>query len=148
LGDAGPIAELFLQAVAAAMPYLPAIHTDDQVRAWMRDVVLPNTEVWVAVEGLAPIGFVSIEGAALHHLYVSPADQGRGIGSRLLDRAKERSPGRLGLYVFQRNAAARAFYRARGFVEVAFGDGSGNEEREPDVRGEWVRESPPENGGR
>jgi ribosomal protein S18 acetylase RimI-like enzyme len=148
LGDAGPIAELFLQAVAAAMPYLPAIHTDDQVRAWIRDVVLPNTEVWVAVEGPAPIGFISIVGTALHHLYVAPCDQGRGVGSRLLTHAKERSPGRLGLYVFQRNAAARAFYRAHGFVEVAFGDGTGNEEREPDVRSEWVRESLPENGGR
>ena len=121
------------------MPYLPPLHTDDQVRAWIRDVVLPRTEVWVAVEGVVPIGFVSIEGAELHHLYVAPAHQGRGVGARLLREAMTRSPGRLALYVFQRNRAARAFYRAHGFAEISFGDGSGNDEREPDVRCEWAR---------
>jgi GNAT superfamily N-acetyltransferase len=124
------------------MPYLPAIHTDDQVRAWIRDAVLPRTEVWVALEDALPIGFVSVEGAELHHLYVAPAHQGRGVGTRLLRQAMDQSPGRLALYVFQRNAAARAFYRKHGFVEVTFSDGSGNDEKEPDVRCEWTRSAP------
>jgi len=127
------------------MPYLPAIHTEDQVRAWIRDAVLPRTEVWVAVEhaDAAPIGFVSIEGAELHHLYVAPSHQGRGVGTRLLRQAMARSPGRLALYVFQRNTAARAFYRSHGFAEISFGDGSGNDEKEPDVRCEWLRAALP-----
>ena len=35
---------------------------------------------------------------------------------------------------FARNAGARRFYERHGFVAVAFGDGTGNEEGEPDVR--------------
>ena len=114
----------------------------------MRDVVHPRTEVWVAVEGATPIGFASIEGAELHHLYVAPRHQGRGVGSRLLRQAKERSAGRLALFAFQRNVAARAFYRAHGFVEVALSDGSRNEEKEPDVRCEWTRGAPAGDEGR
>jgi hypothetical protein len=39
--------------------------------------------------------------------------------------------------VFQRNAAARRFYEARGLELVALGDGSENEEGEPDALYEW-----------
>jgi len=35
------------------------------------------------------------------------------------------------------NQRARAFYERRGFRAIAFGDGSGNEERCPDVLYEW-----------
>jgi hypothetical protein len=38
------------------------------------------------------------------------------------------------LYTFKRNAGARRFYERNGFVAMAFGDGSGNEAHEPDVR--------------
>ncbi|MGE3511045.1 MAG: histone acetyltransferase, partial [Vicinamibacterales bacterium] len=34
----------------------------------------------------------------------------------------------------------RVFYERHGFVAVAFGDGSGNEERCPDILYEWMRE--------
>ena len=37
------------------------------------------------------------------------------------------------LYAFQQNEAARRFYERHGFVAIAFGDGSTNEERCPDV---------------
>ena len=39
--------------------------------------------------------------------------------------------------MFQRNAAARAFYEKHGFRAVAFGDGSANMEAEPDALYEW-----------
>ena len=45
----------------------------------------------------------------------------------------------LRLWVFQKNTAALAFYRARGFREVERTDGSRNEEREPDVLLAWSR---------
>ena len=38
------------------------------------------------------------------------------------------------LHTFTRNEGARRFYKRHGFVAVAFGEGSSNEEREPDVR--------------
>ena len=46
---------------------------------------------------------------------------------------------RLQLWTFQRNAQARRFYEARGFVVVEQTDGAGNEEKEPDARYLWTR---------
>jgi hypothetical protein len=43
------------------------------------------------------------------------------------------------LWTFQRNALARRFYEKEGFVAVRETDGSGNEEREPDVLYLWKR---------
>jgi hypothetical protein len=45
----------------------------------------------------------------------------------------------LQLWTFQRNADARRFYAARGFVDVEVTDGAGNEEMEADVRMVWAR---------
>ena len=41
------------------------------------------------------------------------------------------------LWTFQQNDRARRFYEARGFEAVEFTDGSGNKERQPDVRYVW-----------
>jgi ribosomal protein S18 acetylase RimI-like enzyme len=49
-----------------------------------------------------------------------------------------RRPAGMRLYAFQRNTRARGFYERRGFVAVEFGDGSGNEEGEPDVLYQWT----------
>ena len=120
------------------MPYLPELNTEDEVRAWVADSMLPKAVVWVAEMAGQLAGYLALKGTELEHLYVAPRWQSRGVGSILLSKAKELSPGRLRLYAFQRNARARAFYEARGFVAVAFSDGAGNEEKEPDVRYEWT----------
>ncbi len=89
------------------------------------------------------IGFAALDGTVLDQLYVMPEEQGSGAGSALLEKVRELSPRELSLWTFHRNAPARAFYERRGFVAVEFTDGSGNEEREPDVRYEWTALSDP-----
>ncbi len=135
--DADELAALFLASRREALPFLPELHSDEETHAWMGNVVVPGSEVWLAEEGGRIVGFVAVTGDHLDHLYVRPGHQRRGIGGRLLAKAQELSPERLDLWAFERNAAARAFYERHGFVVVEFGDGSGNEEREPDVRYEW-----------
>lgn len=140
--DAGRLTRLFLDARAAAMPYLPRVHSDEATLGWMTHVVLPGTDVWVAEvpEGggaAEPVGFVSVDGDELEHLYLRPDMLRRGIGTLLLAKARERSPQGLALYTFQRNSGARAFYERHGFNPVGFDDGSRNEENEPDVRYRW-----------
>jgi GNAT superfamily N-acetyltransferase len=137
-GDAGEIAEVHTVAMLEAMPYLPHLHTDDETRAWVAEVVLPRQEVWVAEAGGKVVGVTSLEGEMVQQLYILPGYQGIGIGSALLALAKSRRPGGLRLYAFQRNTRARTFYEHRGFTPIAFGDGSGNEEGEPDVLYEWT----------
>ncbi|MGH6896705.1 MAG: GNAT family N-acetyltransferase [Geminicoccaceae bacterium] len=119
------------------MPYLPELHDDEEVRAWVAGTMLPNAVVWVAEIDGEVAGSMALSGADLDHLYVAPECQGRGVGSLLLSKAKELSPEGLELYAFQRNSRARAFYEARGFAAVAFSDGAANDEQEPDVRYAW-----------
>ncbi len=121
------------------MPYLPVLHTPEEDRAWIANVVLPRQEVWVAETAGCLAGVASMdENDMLTQLYILPGYQGLGIGSALLDTAKAARPAGFRLYAFQRNARARGFYERRGFVAVAYGDGSGNDEGEPDVLYEWM----------
>jgi ribosomal protein S18 acetylase RimI-like enzyme len=103
--------------------------------------------VLVADEGGAIVAMLahSDEGGCLwiDQLYVDPAFGRRGVGTALLDRALAIAGGRaVRLYSFQANTAARAFYERHGFRAIAFGDGSGNEERCPDVLYERPADAP------
>ncbi|HEY7561757.1 MAG TPA: GNAT family N-acetyltransferase [Gaiellaceae bacterium] len=135
--DAGAVADVHLAATRAAMPYLPELHTERETRDWVRDVVLDRDEVHVADAEGRVVGFVALAGSLLDHLNVEPDVQGRGIGSALLELAKELRPDGFDLWVFQRNAKARAFYERRGLRLVELTDGAGNDEREPDARYAW-----------
>src|ERR671914_756497 len=93
--DAAAIAALFLASRRAALPYLPEIHSDAETYHWMEHVVLEQDQVWVAVSEDRIVGFVAVAGDHLDHLYLLPGYQRRGIGGRLLAKAKELSPDRL-----------------------------------------------------
>ncbi|MEU7332012.1 GNAT family N-acetyltransferase [Streptomyces parvus] len=145
-GDAEAVTRVFLDSRAAAMPWLPRIHSDADTLAWITHVVLPtSTAVWVAEaageagESGTLLGFAALAGRdELDHLYLRPDALRRGIGSRLLAEVRGAVDGPIRLYVFQRNAAARAFYERHGFSAVAFDDGGRNEENEPDVLYRWT----------
>lgn len=135
--DAPALAELFLAARAAAMPYLPQLHAAAETRAFMASLVADGGS-WLVERDGAPVGFLVLRGAHVEHLYVHPAHQRTGVGSRLLRHAQGLRPGGLELFVFQRNSAARAFYAAHGFTVARLTDGAGNEEREPDALLVWA----------
>ena len=60
-------------------------------------------------------------------------------GNALLEIAKAGSA-ELQLWTFQRNRSARRFYEKHRFQAMRETDGTGNEEREPDVLYRWQRE--------
>ncbi|MFO0584525.1 MAG: GNAT family N-acetyltransferase [Anaeromyxobacter sp.] len=135
--DAPAIAALFEASRAAAMPWLAVVHGHDETVAFFEHVVPARREVWLAGDAAgALLGFIAFGGGEVEHLYVAPTARGAGVGSALLALATARGAP-LELWTFQRNAAARAFYAARGFREVERTDGNRNEEREPDVRLRW-----------
>jgi GNAT superfamily N-acetyltransferase len=135
--DADDIAAVHIAAFKAAYPTLRLVHTDDEVRRWIREHVVPETECWVAAEGPTVVAMMSLTPGWVDQLYVDPHRQGEGIGRQLLELAKSRAEADLDLWTFQVNAPARRFYGRNGFVEVELTDGEGNEEREPDVRLRW-----------
>ena len=86
--DAAAVAAVFLASFHATYDF-PLAHSDDEVREWVRDRLIPEHEVWVADENGAVV------------------------------------------------ARARRFYEANGFEALELTDGSGNQERQPDVRYAW-----------
>ena len=135
--DAADIAEIHMLARSEAMPWLPVIHSSEEVLEFFSKIVL-QTEIVRVVETERKIaGFVAFRGDWLKHLYIHPDYWGKRFGSLLLLEAKANSP-RLQLWTFQRNSAARAFYDRHKFAEVELTDGTRNEERTPDVRMVWV----------
>jgi len=133
--DVAPIAALFRRSFRT-LTFLPTLHTPDEDREFFGRAVHED-EGWVWEEVGRVIGFAVLGDAMLNHLYVEPDEQGRGIGTALLDRAKERRPQGLRLWTFQQNVGARRFYEHHGFRVALMTDGSGNEERMPDVLYEW-----------
>ena len=134
-----PIAAPATFCLAGIAPHEACVIEREETRAWVREVLVPRQEVWVAeVEGRI-LGMAALGEEMLQQLYIHPDYQGQGIGDALFRLATERYPAGFTLYAFQRNARARAFYEARGCVAVAFGDGSGNEEGEPDVLYAWMK---------
>lgn len=137
--DAELIAAIFPSSRREAMPYLPLLYTELEVLAWIKNRILRNSIVMLAVdEGGNAGGFTSVLSGVLEHLYVAPHLQGQGLGALLLAGAKEESPSGLRLHVFQRNLSACRFYERRGFRLVELRDGSSNEEGEPDAVYEWT----------
>jgi GNAT superfamily N-acetyltransferase len=134
--DAKAVADAFL-AARAPLTYLPRLHTDDETREWIADVLLRDLEVWVADSAGRVVGFAALGDNLLEQLYVHPVAQNRGVGAALLALSKERRPGGLSLWVFQKNEGARRFYERHGFSLVRLTDGRDNEEREPDAFYEW-----------
>lgn len=139
--DLRAIAEVYLAARdVAAMP--PAVHPPDEVREWVGTWDLTSRDVWVAESEGAIVGFANLTPTWLDGLYVAPGAQGAGIGSTLVDVAKSVRPDGFGLWVFEVNEPARAFYRRHGFVELERTDGSANEEHAPDFKMVWPGTDP------
>ena len=134
--DTQAVGDIFLAALAG-MTYLPDLFTEEETRTFIRDVLIPLNEVWVAEDDGRVIGFLGLYEDIVSHLWVHPDAQNRGAGTALLALAKERRPSGLQLSVFQQNVGARRLYERHGFTLVRLADGSGNQEGEPEAFYEW-----------
>lgn len=118
--DPEPLCRLFNQARASAegLDNLAAI-TPDEFRLQIAGERL--FAAWVPGE---IAGFVSVWEADnfIHHLFVAPAHQGRGIGRALLMHCQEFYGLPLSLKCVEANRRACRFYEQNGWVEKQKGD--------------------------
>jgi ribosomal protein S18 acetylase RimI-like enzyme len=135
--DANAIAETFTAAFETLLTFLPDLHTRDEHRHFITEIVPVDHEIWVAEDEGRVVGLAAIGKSTLGHIYVHPDFQGRGLGTALLDKTKELRPSGFTLWTFPANEQACRFYERRGLRAIEYGDGSGNEEGVPDVRYEW-----------
>jgi GNAT superfamily N-acetyltransferase len=130
---------LFMRA-RNEMDYLPRV--PEEHLGEIANRIREHDEIWLAEEDGRLLGFLAIEhstslrGPVLEKLYVEPAEQNRGVGSALLDKAKELRPDELYLWVFQENPARR-LYERHGFELVRLTNGADNMERKPDALYRW-----------
>ena len=111
--DHPALVALWRRSVEASHAFLAPRDVDgieDEVRQGLTAV----PELWLAEAEGAPAGFLGCTGRHVDMLFVAPEHFRRGVGSLLLGHAR-RLHGPLGLSVNEANAAALAFYRARGF---------------------------------
>jgi putative acetyltransferase len=86
----------------------------DTERQLIAERWLPASETFVFEMDGCVVGFVSMNGNEVGGLFVTPAQQKRGVGRALLDHVAASRP-YLELDVFKANAAARSFYESYGF---------------------------------
>ena len=135
--DADGIGDVWLSSWRATFDFEPG-HPDEDVRRWLATELVPDNETWVALDPRGRVvALMVLSDTMVEQLYVAPDWIGRGLGRRLIELGKARRPAGLDLHCFAVNGKARRFYERNGFTAVAFGDGSGNEERQPDVRYAW-----------
>ncbi|HSU03047.1 MAG TPA: GNAT family N-acetyltransferase [Nocardioides sp.] len=127
---------------AAGTAFPPAVHGDDDVRAWVAGWDLSSYDVWLASDGPEVAGYARWTPTWLDDLYVHPDHQGSGVGTALFETVAAHRPEGFCLWVFESNGPARAFYRRHGCLELERTDGSANEERAPDIRVAWPGEDP------
>jgi GNAT superfamily N-acetyltransferase len=136
--DAAEVATVYIASRRGAEAWLPTVGTDDEIRGFVVDKMVPEQETWVAGDGGRIVAVMVLGVDMVDQLYVAPGEQRRGIGDAMLAHAKHLRPAGLRLWAFQRNAPARHFYEARGFIAIQFTDGATNMEREADVLYRWT----------
>ncbi|CAN7288328.1 N-acetyltransferase family protein [Neorhizobium sp. LjRoot104] len=121
------------------LPWLAGLHTPEEDRDYWSGHLFPTCRIFGAEREGVLLGIIAFRKDWIDQLYIMPNAQGERIGTRLIDIAKAAYP-QLFLWTFQRNTVARRFYETRGFIAIEETDGSGNEEKEPDVLYRWARE--------
>jgi putative acetyltransferase len=134
--DIEAVAGLFARSRAAALPFLPVLHSAADNVAFLTGQ-RGRGLMTVAERGGTLAGFMVETPGWIEHLYLEPVQRRQGIGTMLVNAAKQRQ-NRLQLWCFAGNRTGRTFYARHGFTEIGGTDGD-NEEGQPDILLEWLR---------
>lgn len=75
---------------------------------------LPNAEIYVYAENENVTGFIGLNGSYIEGIFVKSDSQCKGVGTDLINRAKQKYD-ELTLSVYRKNAKAIRFYLKNGF---------------------------------
>ena len=93
--------------------------------------------IWVLVSNERILGFMAMQGDLIDQLFVRVGETRKGVGSKLIAKAKELSPAGLRAFTFQKNNVAKAFFEKHGFDVHQLGV-SPPPENEPDIEYRWM----------
>jgi putative acetyltransferase len=135
--DVEVICDIFARSRAAALPFLPLLHSREEDLQFFRGYLGTGTVTLAMRE--APVGFLAESEGWVDHLYLDPLQRGQGIGAALMRLTMTRQE-TLQLWCFAENHPARRFYERLGFRQIGGTEGD-NEEGLPDILYEWHRPS-------
>lgn len=111
--DLEAILAVWYQASTLAHPFLEEAFVE-MVKKAMREVYVPDSETWVYEEKEEVVGFISMLGNEIGGLFILPGNQGKRIGTQLVDFVQPSHP-ILEVEVFAKNAIGYPFYEKYGF---------------------------------
>lgn len=112
--DTEEIIEIWYKVSLIAHSFIPK-ETWESYKDELRNKYLPIVETWVAEENGNLIGFISILGNYIGALFITPKEQGKGVGTKLIEQAR-REKRHLNIGVYSKNIDAIKFYKKNGFI--------------------------------
>ncbi|SFL92160.1 N-acetyltransferase [Marinobacter zhejiangensis] len=112
--DIDQILAIWLSASIKAHDFIESAFWESKISA-MRDVYIPASETFVYEAEEAVVGFYSLYENNLAAIFVTPGSQGKGVGSVLIDDAKNKRDS-LQLTVYKENTSSIKFYEKHGFA--------------------------------
>ena len=111
--DADEVAAIYIGSRKRHVACAPLAHSDEDIRDWVRQVLIPRSRVLVVEEASRIAGMMVIsksdKGSWIDQLYVHPDMTSRGFGAALMEEAKKELPSPIQLYTFQQNQRSRKF---------------------------------------
>ncbi len=108
------VISIWIESSKTAHDFIAADYWLDQAPA-MKEIYLPQAETWIYKDKNGNItGFISLVKNHVAALFIHPEAQQMGIGSRLIEKAKELKR-ELHLKVYIKNKKAVHFYQKHGF---------------------------------
>lgn len=83
----------------------------------IRELYIPNADVWVVVEDDNVVGFIAIIGNEIGGLFLQPSHHGKKLGKLMVDKAQELH-GEIFVEVFKKNSIGCNFYIKYGFILI------------------------------
>jgi putative acetyltransferase len=136
--DCEAVVRLWYESWHHNFPDLYHPWTYAQWREHFQDKVTAHASIWIAESAGQVAGFIVVRenDGCLDQIFVAPAMQHQGVGTILLNKAKELSPDGIYLDTLQSNTNARRFYEKHGFQpgQVSMNPNSG----QPDIEYRWT----------
>lgn len=123
-----------------ALGVVDTLHSPAQHQQFLDQHLAKHCRVTLAIDKQNDevVGLIAYDSMWVHQLYIHVDYQHQGIGSRLLDLAKQHSDGSLQLHTFECNQGAQRFYEKHGFVLLEQGS-CDNEEQLPARLYLWLK---------
>lgn len=131
--DFNAILSIWLDASMKAHSFMPAEYWKSKQND-MREIYLPSSNNHVFENKGEILGFISMCQNTLAAIFVTPKQQGHGIGSALLEFVKAKYD-KLNLNVYKANTMSINFYKKHGFMIA--GEDIDKHTKQPEIKMKW-----------